>query len=163
VNEPRGRGAVNERERVAMGYSHPWPGPLTWWGENLGAPQGLLSPKVEPAPDLSRSVEMASPSIFANPTLEFNHILGEAIRTARLKSGAEKSGTKPDPRRAEILAPPGSGVRSPAPLSPFPPPAVSLDRPTFPLVHGVRARSRSFLGAMASTSRPPSKTACAIP
>ena len=128
--------------------------PLTRWGENL-APQGRLSPNIELAPDLSRSVEMASPSILANPILGSNNILGEAIRTARLKSGAETSGGKPDPRRAEIFAPPGQGCVRPL--------ALSLHRPTFPLVHGVRARSRSFLGAMASTSRPPSKTACAIP
>src|SRR5258708_40293271 len=63
--------------------------PLTRWGENLGAPQKLLSPNVEPAPDLSRSVEMASPSILANPTLESNNFLGESHPhgTAQIRPG----------------------------------------------------------------------------
>ncbi len=96
--------------------------PLTRWGENLGAPQGLLSPNVEPAPDLSRSVEMASPSILAKPTLESNNVLGEAIRTARLKSGAERSGSKTGPSARRDFRSTGSGVHSP----PQPPTAALL-------------------------------------
>jgi hypothetical protein len=103
---------VNERER-GNGYS-PLIRPPDLWGENLGAPQGLLSPNVEPAPDLSRTVEMASPSILANSTLGSNNVLGEATRngTAQIRRGKIRHQTGPSARRDS--RPTGSGVRSPA-------------------------------------------------
>jgi hypothetical protein len=44
---------------------------------------------------------------FTNPALRFRLTLGDATRTARLKSGAIFSATWLRPRRAEIFAPPG--------------------------------------------------------
>src|SRR5580704_7978866 len=95
--------------------------PLTRWGENLGAPQGLLSPNVEPAPDLSRSVEMASPSILVKPAFESTTSWAKPSARHGSNPARKDQGAKPYPRRAEIFAPPRQGCIRPFAVSPLPP------------------------------------------
>ena len=84
------------------------------WGENLGAPWMLPPQSVKPAPDLSCAEGVPSPQDCREP----NHVYlettrGDATHAARLKPGADKSGNKISPRRAEVLAPPIRGTSAP--------------------------------------------------
>ena len=62
-----------------------------------------------------------SPKIVANPTVcILKQQWGDATRTARLKPGADKSGNKTSPRRAEVFAPPIRGeAAGHRPFAPF--------------------------------------------
>src|SRR5258708_16513746 len=62
---------------------------------------------VRPAPDLSGTGGPPSPQYCREPNVcIWNTQWGDTVRTARLKPGADKSGNKISPRRAEVFAPP---------------------------------------------------------